>query len=130
MHRFLMELAEFEHLRSTGIVTKDARFAGHSLGEYAALASCTSFMPLERLVELLFFRGAKMQSAVPRDSQGRSSYGMVAVDPSRVGNGKRSELEHPRDYIADTRLSAQASMTMLSTPWSNSSQTRRKNCSK
>jgi len=94
-----MELAEFEHLRSCGVIAEHTRFAGHSLGEYAALAACTSFMPLERLVELLFFRGAKMQSAVPRDPEGRVRYGMVAVDPSRVGNGKQSPERSTREEL-------------------------------
>ncbi|CAK4034468.1 aflB fas-1 fatty acid synthase beta subunit [Lecanosticta acicola] len=83
----LMELAEFEHLRHTGVIKEDAPFAGHSLGEYAALGACTSFMPLEHLLELLFFRGSKMQNALQRDRQGRTEYAMMAVDPSRVGNG-------------------------------------------
>ena len=82
-----MEIAEYEHLRASGLVRADAPFAGHSLGEYAALGACTSFMRLENLLNLVFYRGLKMQNALTRDSNGRTDFGMVAVDPSRVGKG-------------------------------------------
>lgn len=80
----LMEKASFEDLRSKGLIPVDASFAGHSLGEYAALASLADVMSIESLVEVVFYRGMTMQVAVPRDSLGRSNYGMVAVNPSRV----------------------------------------------
>ena len=82
-----MEMAEYEHLRATGVTQEGATFAGHSLGEYAALGACTTVMDLERLLELVFFRGLKMQNALERDENGRTDYGMLAVDPSRVREG-------------------------------------------
>jgi hypothetical protein len=42
-------------------------------------------MSIEHVVELVFLRGMTMQSAVPRDAKGRSSFGMVAANPMRVG---------------------------------------------
>ncbi|KAL9609772.1 MAG: hypothetical protein Q9167_005484 [Letrouitia subvulpina] len=80
----LMEMAEFEHLRSLGLVQEDAMFAGHSLGEYSALGARTSFMPLEELLDLVFYRGLVMQTAMERDKFGRTDFSMVAVNPSRI----------------------------------------------
>ncbi|CCH62967.1 hypothetical protein TBLA_0I03120 [Henningerozyma blattae CBS 6284] len=80
----LMEKASFEDLKSKGLIPVDAAFAGHSLGEYAALASLADVMSIESLVEVVFYRGMTMQVAVPRDEVGRSNYGMIAVNPGRV----------------------------------------------
>ncbi|SCU77616.1 LAMI_0A01750g1_1 [Lachancea mirantina] len=80
----LMEKASFEDLKAKGLIPADAAFAGHSLGEYAALASLADVMSIESLVEVVFYRGMTMQVAVPRDELGRSNYGMVAVNPGRV----------------------------------------------
>ncbi|KAI0178899.1 fatty acid synthase beta subunit [Hypoxylon sp. FL1284] len=80
----LMQMAAFEDLRAQGVLRKDSVFAGHSLGEYSALASIAKVMPVETLVSVVFYRGLCMQVAVERDEAGRSSYGMAAVDPSRV----------------------------------------------
>lgn len=80
----LMEKASFEDMKSKGLVAAESTFAGHSLGEYSALASLGDVMPIESLVEVVFYRGMTMQVAVPRDSLGRSNYGMCAVNPSRI----------------------------------------------
>ncbi|KAL1917786.1 uncharacterized protein VTP21DRAFT_3620 [Calcarisporiella thermophila] len=80
----LMEKAAFEDMRSKGLITQNCAFAGHSLGEYSALASIGDVLPIESLVDVVFYRGMTMQSAVKRDAQGRSNYGMCAVNPSRV----------------------------------------------
>lgn len=80
----LMEKAAFEDLKAKGVIPVEAAFAGHSLGEYAALASLADVMSIESLVEVVFYRGMTMQVAVPRDSAGRSNYGMIAVNPGRV----------------------------------------------
>lgn len=80
----LMEKATFEDLKAKGLVPVEAPFAGHSLGEYAALSSLADIMSIESLVEVVFYRGMTMQVAVPRDESGRSNYGMIAVNPGRV----------------------------------------------
>ncbi|KAJ2811356.1 fatty acid synthase alpha subunit Lsd1, partial [Coemansia furcata] len=80
-------MAAVADMRAHSLVQRDAVFAGHSLGEYAALASISSICTLESILDLTFYRGLLMQSAVERDAQGRSQYGMVAVDPSRLGHG-------------------------------------------
>jgi fatty acid synthase subunit beta len=80
----LMEKAAFEDIKSKGLIPHDIMFAGHSLGEYSALSSLANVMPIESLVDVVFYRGMTMQVAVPRDELGRSNYGMCAVNPSRV----------------------------------------------
>lgn len=80
----LMEKAAFEDIRSKELIQANCAFAGHSLGEYAALASVGDVLPLTSLVDIVFYRGMTMQSAVKRDAEGRSNYGMAAVNPARV----------------------------------------------
>ena len=80
----LMEKASFEDMRQRGLVQNDSTFAGHSLGEYSALAALAEVMPIESLVSVVFYRGLTMQVAVERDEQGRSNYSMCAVNPSRI----------------------------------------------
>ncbi|PCH42040.1 fatty acid synthase [Wolfiporia cocos MD-104 SS10] len=78
------ERAAFEDMRSKGLVQNGAPFAGHSLGEYSALASIAGVLPISSLVDIVFYRGITMQRAVERDSQNRSNYAMCAVNPSRI----------------------------------------------
>jgi len=78
------EKAAFEDMHVKGFVQKDCAFAGHSLGEYSALASITNFLHISALVDVVFYRGITMQRAVERDSENRSNYAMCAVNPSRV----------------------------------------------
>lgn len=80
----LMEKASFEDMRSRGLVPRDCTFAGHSLGEYSALAALAEVMPIESLVSVVFYRGLTMQVAVERDAAGRSNYSMCAINPSRI----------------------------------------------
>lgn len=81
----VLEIATFRDMCAAGVVdTKRCKFAGHSLGEYAALAAATDVLPLKQLLPMLIARGCAMQKAVDRDHQGRSAFGMVAVDPGRV----------------------------------------------
>ena len=88
----LVQKAAFEELIEGGYVPDDAMFAGHSLGEYAALASFADVMSVEALVETVFLRGMVMQNAVPRDASGRSNYAMVAANPSRVSSSFLPEM--------------------------------------
>ncbi|KAI8317814.1 hypothetical protein GQ54DRAFT_342107 [Martensiomyces pterosporus] len=83
----VLELAAVADLRSRSLVQKSAAFAGHSLGEYSALAAVGEVFSVEDAIDIAFYRGMVMQSAIDRDEQNRSQFGMVAVDPSRVGSG-------------------------------------------
>jgi fatty acid synthase subunit beta len=66
-----------------GLIQDQSSFAGHSLGEYAALAAFADYMPIEDLVTLVFYRGLTMQVCVERDDSGRTN-SMCALNPSRV----------------------------------------------
>ncbi|KAJ1746410.1 fatty acid synthase alpha subunit Lsd1, partial [Coemansia sp. RSA 1821] len=79
-------------MRANGLVQTDSIVAGHSLGEYCALAALGDIFTIEGLLDITFYRGLIMQSAVPRDDQGGSGFGMAAVDPSRVGKGFTEEM--------------------------------------
>jgi fatty acid synthase subunit alpha len=82
----LYELAAFEDMKAHGLVPTDAFFAGHSLGEFAALAAFGNFFPYDSLMDVVFYRGMTMRSSVKRDSDGFSKFGMLAVNPSLVGS--------------------------------------------
>ncbi|MBF0491737.1 MAG: DUF1729 domain-containing protein [Deltaproteobacteria bacterium] len=96
------EKALFEYRRSRGLVNRNAFVAGHSLGEYGALAavlgenyarfletgtSDSGILSLEAIAETTFLRGLTMQNAVPRDAKGRSPYCMVALNPFNLRKG-------------------------------------------
>jgi enoyl reductase-like protein/3-oxoacyl-ACP reductase-like protein/acyl dehydratase len=80
----LVEMAQYMDLKERQLLPSDALFAGHSLGEYAALSSVAEVLPLENLLDVVFMRGLTMQSFVPRKADGSSDYAMVAVNPIRV----------------------------------------------
>ncbi|KAK4125894.1 beta subunit of fatty acid synthase [Parathielavia appendiculata] len=99
----LMEKASFEDMKAKGLVPRDSTFAGHSLGEYSALAALADVMPIESLVSVVFYRGLTMQVAVDRDAAGRSNYGMCAVNPSRISKTFNEEaLRFVVSNIAET----------------------------
>ncbi|KAE8153338.1 acyl transferase domain-containing protein [Aspergillus avenaceus] len=81
----LFEAAAFAEMQSKGYVSSEAMYAGHSLGEYGALSSMSTFVPTRALVELAFYRGLIMQASVAQDHEKGITYGMVAVNPQRVG---------------------------------------------
>ncbi|TKA80348.1 Fatty acid synthase subunit beta [Cryomyces minteri] len=98
----LMEKASFEDMLSKGLVQRDSSFAGHSLGEYSALAALAEVMPIESLVSVVFYRGLTMQVAVERDETGRSNYSMCAVNPSRISKTFNEQaLQYVVENIAE-----------------------------
>uniref|UniRef100_K3WEQ6 Fatty acid synthase subunit alpha n=1 Tax=Globisporangium ultimum (strain ATCC 200006 / CBS 805.95 / DAOM BR144) TaxID=431595 RepID=K3WEQ6_GLOUD len=82
----LLEKATFSEIEAAELIPEDALFAGHSLGEYAGLSSFAGALAVEDVAEVVFLRGLIMQKAVKRDESGRSDYGMVATNPSRIGD--------------------------------------------
>jgi fatty acid synthase subunit alpha len=97
------EKAAFEDMRMKGFVQKDCAFAGHSLGEYSALASIADVLPISALVDVIFYRGITMQRAVERNSENRSNYAMCAVNPSRISKTfSDAALREVVDSIAST----------------------------
>jgi fatty acid synthase subunit beta len=83
----LFEAATFTELRAKGYVSEGAVYAGHSLGEYGALSALSRSTPMGALVELAFHRGSVMQASVARE-EGATAYGMMAMNPKRVGDRK------------------------------------------
>ncbi|WP_280353564.1 type I polyketide synthase [Nocardia otitidiscaviarum] len=78
-------VAQVAELREAGAFVDGAMLAGHSVGEYNALAAVAGVLPLEAVLEVVFQRGSAMHELVPRDAQGRSDYRMAAIRPSQIG---------------------------------------------
>ncbi|KAA0022850.1 type I polyketide synthase [Antrihabitans cavernicola] len=78
-------VAQIAELRESGAFVEGALLAGHSVGEYNALAAVAGVLPLEAVLEVVFQRGSAMHQLVPRDSKGRSNYRMAAIRPSQIG---------------------------------------------
>ena len=87
-----------------GFVQPGACFAGHSLGEFSALASVADILPNSSLVDVVFYRGLTMQRAVERDEQSRSNYAMCDVNPSHVSKTfDNAALRGAVDTISNVR---------------------------
>lgn len=80
----LMAQASFATIKAKSLIPDGSTFAGHSLGEYAALSAFSECMRIEDLITLVFYRGLTMQLAVERDETGKTNYAMCALNPSRV----------------------------------------------
>ncbi|NUS91979.1 MAG: DUF1729 domain-containing protein, partial [Nocardia sp.] len=78
-------VAQVAELREAGAFVEGSLLAGHSVGEYNALAAVAGVLPLEAVLEVVFQRGSAMHELVPRDAQGRSDYRMAAIRPSQIG---------------------------------------------
>jgi fatty acid synthase len=77
--------AQMAELRESGSFVEGSILAGHSVGEYNALAAVSGVIPLEAVVEVVFQRGSVMHGLVPRDAAGRSDYRLAAIRPSQIG---------------------------------------------
>ena len=55
--QIVLVIAEFDGMRSKGLIQHDPAFAGHSLGEYSALASIADGLPISCLVDVVFYYG-------------------------------------------------------------------------
>ncbi|MDO4630690.1 MAG: DUF1729 domain-containing protein [Corynebacterium sp.] len=84
-----------ERLRVAGALSSKNMYAGHSLGEYTALASLANIFDLEAVIDIVYSRGSAMHSLVPRDEQGRSNYGLGALRPNMIGVA----AEDVNDYV-------------------------------
>jgi fatty acid synthase len=77
--------AQMAELRESGAFVEGSILAGHSVGEYNALAAVSGVIALEAVVEVVFQRGSVMHGLVPRDAAGRSDYRLAAIRPSQIG---------------------------------------------
>ncbi|OHQ53817.1 type I polyketide synthase [Corynebacterium sp. HMSC070H05] len=88
--------AQTQRLNEANALASGAYFAGHSLGEYTALAALGNIFDLEAVIDIVYSRGSAMGSLVPRDAEGNSDYGMGALRPNMIGVGP----EEVEAYVA------------------------------
>ncbi|ERG69350.1 hypothetical protein HMPREF9336_04047 [Segniliparus rugosus ATCC BAA-974] len=78
-------LAQVAELKETGAYVPDAFLAGHSVGEYNAIASIAGTFSPTAVLAVVYQRGMTMNNFLPRDEQGRSNYQMAAIRPVHLG---------------------------------------------
>ena len=90
---FLVSYAIFNVIKkeTSFDITKASFFAGHSLGEYSALA-CSNVLSFKETIRLLKIRGNAMQNAVPNNEGGMVA--VLGVDIKKIneliGNNKNN----------------------------------------
>jgi fatty acid synthase len=77
--------AQVAELRAAGLLDPTAVLAGHSVGEYNALAAVGEVLPLEAVLGIVWARGTAMHHLVPRDEHGASQYRLGVVRPHLAG---------------------------------------------
>ena len=70
-------------------------FAGHSLGEYSAIA-CAEYLNFEDTIKILKIRGDAMQNSVPKGEGG-----MVAVLGSKIEDIEKFLIENKNNFFAE-----------------------------
>ncbi|GAB3946881.1 type I polyketide synthase [Corynebacterium tapiri] len=98
--------AQIAELTEAGALQRPAYFAGHSVGEYNALAAYAQVLSLEAVVEIVYRRGRTMHHLVERDQHGMSAYGLAALRPYKMG----LSADNVADFVAQV---AQASGQFL-----------------
>ncbi|EPG76298.1 beta-ketoacyl synthase [Leptospira fainei serovar Hurstbridge str. BUT 6] len=97
-------LADWAILKKRGHLVPNSPFAGHSLGEFSALAA-RGFIGSENVFKIVYNRGFTMQRLVPRDSEGKSNYAMSVVLGNRhVGLNEAKILELVNEAKQETGL--------------------------
>ena len=70
-------------------------FAGHSLGEYSAMA-CAGYLDFNDTIKILKIRGAAMQNSIPKGEGG-----MLAVLGASVENIEKILKDNKNDFFAE-----------------------------
>ncbi|AZA11986.1 type I polyketide synthase [Corynebacterium gerontici] len=87
-------VAQIAEMREAGVLQERAYFAGHSVGEYNALAAFAGVLSLENVLEIVYRRGLTMHRLVERDEDGNSNYGLAALRPHKMGLSADSVFEY------------------------------------
>ncbi|ALC06626.1 hypothetical protein CDES_11295 [Corynebacterium deserti GIMN1.010] len=89
-------VAQIAEMREAHALNQRAYFAGHSVGEYNALAAYAGVLSLESVLEIVYRRGLTMHRLVDRDENGLSNYGLAALRPNKMG----LTADNVFDYVA------------------------------
>lgn len=79
--------AQVAELRAEGAFDETAVLAGHSIGEYNALAAIGGVLRFEATLGLVWARGTAMHHLVPRDDKGESKFRLGVIRPHLAGLG-------------------------------------------
>jgi len=109
---FLASYSIFEMIkRESNINLGDAKyFAGHSLGEYSALATSGS-LDFKNAIKLLNQRGKAMQTAVPKDTGGMVA--VLGVEIKEVNNLLEENQNNYKCYLANDNSNGQIVLSGL-----------------
>ena len=109
---FLASYSIFEMIkRESNINLGDAKyFAGHSLGEYSALATSGS-LDFKNTIKLLNQRGKAMQAAVPKGTGGMVA--VLGVEIKEVNNLLEENKNNYKCYIANDNSNGQIVLSGL-----------------
>jgi len=109
---FLSSYSIFEMIkREAGIdLLKAKYFAGHSLGEYSALAA-TGSLQFQSAIKLLNERGKAMQSAVPRGEGGMLA--VIGADINEISDLLNENQNNYKCYVANDNSNGQIVLSGL-----------------
>jgi len=109
---FLASYSIFEMIKKeSNINLRDAKyFAGHSLGEYSALATSGS-LDFQNAIKLLNERGKAMQTAVPKGTGGMVA--VLGVEIKEVNNLLEENQNNYKCYIANDNSNGQIVLSGL-----------------
>ncbi|HCT9180099.1 TPA: DUF1729 domain-containing protein [Corynebacterium aurimucosum] len=94
--------AQIAALKEAGVLEDSAFFAGHSVGEYNALAAYAEVLSLEAVLDIVYVRGLTMHRLVERDSAGQSLYGLAALRPHKMKMSAGEAFAHVASVAAET----------------------------
>ncbi|OFQ95990.1 3-oxoacyl-ACP synthase [Corynebacterium sp. HMSC056E09] len=94
--------AQIAALKEAGVLEDSAFFAGHSVGEYNALAAYAEVLSLEAVLDIVYVRGLTMHRLVERDSAGQSLYGLAALRPHKMKMSASEAFAHVARMAAET----------------------------